>query len=319
LREKRLSDDETASVITFIYSHMINCFKGALAELLAVGPCLRIMRELQVERRLPRAARLYVCDAVRVAAQHGKGFAKGADLHILASSRASGGTSAVAVGGVAEVKSFFRSLKSLRRQLKQHLAHARRGLRVGNAVHARNAIIVGCADGQPAARIIVLPGKWKFSRPILLQQKGGKRVLHVEPPAPPSPTDTPERIGALEWHVTLRWSKEALEGAAYEVTCWFMERVGEALYAGGVPKEWSEMSPAEAGYNAAKMMLYYAILRSRTRREDQRAIALYNTYSFGYALGMNFRNTEGKREMLWPKDLDEILAVGKTASGCKIV
>jgi ribosomal protein S18 acetylase RimI-like enzyme len=79
------------------------------------------------------------------------------------------------------------------------------------------------------------------------------------------------------------------------------------------------MSPAEAGANAAKMMLYYAILRCRTARESQRAIALYNSYGFGYALGMNFRNPQGKREMLWPQDLDEILLNGQNKNGCKIV
>jgi len=76
------------------------------------------------------------------------------------------------------------------------------------------------------------------------------------------------------------------------------------------------MNPAEAGRNAAKMMLYYAILRCRTIREEQRAIALYNSYGYGYALGMNYKNTEGRREMLWPQDLDQILVAGKTESGC---
>jgi len=46
-----------------------------------------------------------------------------------------------------------------------------------------------------------------------------------------------------------------------------------------------------------------------------RAIALYNSYGFGYALGMNFRNADGRREMLWPPDLDEIDAAGKTREG----
>jgi hypothetical protein len=103
------------------------------------------------------------------------------------------------------------------------------------------------------------------------------------------------------------------------MTFWFMEKVGEVLYSDGVPKEWEGMTPAEAGQNAAKMMLYYAILRCRTVREDQRAIALYNSYSFGFALGMNFRNPKGQREMLWPQDLDEILAIGQNKDGCKIV
>jgi len=66
------------------------------------------------------------------------------------------------------------------------------------------------------------------------------------------------------------------------------------------------------------MMLYYAILRCRNIREEQRAIALYNSYGYGYALGMNFKNTEGRREMLWFQDLDQILVAGKTESGCII-
>jgi hypothetical protein len=49
-----------------------------------------------------------------------------------------------------------------------------------------------------------------------------------------------------------------------------------------------------------------------------RAIALYNTYCFGYALGMNFRNPQGRRELLWPQDLDEIAQDGRTANGCRI-
>ena len=96
------------------------------------------------------------------------------------------------------------------------------------------------------------------------------------------------------------------------------EKVGEVVYSESVPKGWKEMTPAEAGRNAAKMMLYYAILRCRTPRENQRAIALYNSYAFGYALGMNYRNADGRREMLWPEDLDEILGNGRTKAGCSI-
>lgn len=128
-----------------------------------------------------------------------------------------------------------------------------------------------------------------------------------------------ERVGPLDWRVTLRWSKEALDAAGYGMTFWFMEKVGETLYAAGVPKEWEPMTPAEGGQNAAKQALYYAIRRCRTVREEQRAVALYNSYGFGCALGMNFRNSEDGREMLWPQDLHEILADGKTKHGCRIV
>jgi hypothetical protein len=52
--------------------------------------------------------------------------------------------------------------------------------------------------------------------------------------------------------------------------------------------------------------------------ETQRAIVLYNSYGFGYMLGMNIRNWAGKREMLWPQDLGEFLELGETKSGCRI-
>jgi hypothetical protein len=78
------------------------------------------------------------------------------------------------------------------------------------------------------------------------------------------------------------------------------------------------MTAVEAGINAAKMMLYYAIPRARTEQEYQRAVALYNMYGFGYALGMTFRNERGVREMLWPEDLDEIAATGQTKDKCRI-
>ncbi len=63
------------------------------------------------------------------------------------------------------------------------------------------------------------------------------------------------------------------------------------------------------------MMLYYAILRCRTAREEQRAIALYNSYGFGYALGMNFKNKDGRRDILWFEDLEEILPSDRTNEG----
>ena len=135
---------------------------------------------------------------------------------------------------------------------------------------------------------------------------------------PPRTDDEIIMTGNDEWRITLRWSKEALAEAAYEMTFWYMEKVGELIYSNSRPKGWEEMSAGEAGRNAAKMMLYYALLRCRTTRDTQRAIALYNTYGFGYALGMNYRNAEGRRKMLWPQDLDEIMSDGKTKYGCRL-
>jgi len=319
LEGRRLSDEETTRIIAFIYSHMVNCFQGALMEMLATAPCLRLLRELQEGGRLPGGARLYVGDVVLAPRSRGSGFAKSADLHILVGHDPSQPLSTVAVAGVAEVKSYFCPSKRVRRQLRQHLARARRGLRVGDVVHPPSRIGVGCGPKRDAVRIAVLPARWRLPRTFHFEQGDAGRLLQVDPGSPPSRTDSTVRTGEDEWRITLRWSREALAAAAYELTFWYMERVGEAIYSDGVPEEWSEMTPAEAGRNAAKMMLYYAIARCRTERENQRAIALYNSYGFGYALGMNFRDPDGRREMLWPEDLDEIAASGQTKRGCRVV
>ncbi len=116
----------------------------------------------------------------------------------------------------------------------------------------------------------------------------------------------------------LRWSKDALVNAAYEITNWYLGILGENIYSDNLPPEWKGMTPAEAGRNAVKMMLYYALNRSPNLRKEQRAIALYNAYCFGYTLGMNFRDINGHREMLWYEDLQQILEKGLTKYGSKI-
>lgn len=318
-RDKWLGDDETALAIRFVHSFMVNSFKGAVTELLASAPCLSVLEQLQRQGVLPGDARLYAGDAVRTPRLRKPGFAKGADLHILIVHGRSDATPIVTVAGVAEVKSYFRSEERLRTQLDQHLRRARQGVEICGARVPQECVTIGYREGHQAVRLMVLPSDWPVPRTFRFEPSAGGRSLHVEPPVPPAPVDRTERIGDDEWRITLRWSREAIEAAAYEMTFWYMAKIGEVIYSHGVPREWSEMTPAEAGRNAAKMMLYYAILRARTPREEQRAIALYNSYSFGYALGMNFRNREGRREMLWPQDLDEIAAKGQTDSGCRVV
>lgn len=319
LRHQRLSDKETTTAITFIYSFMVNCFKGALAELLASASCLSVLAQLQQNGSLPDEARLYVGDVVSVNRLRGTGLARGADLHILIENRKPGATPTVTVAGVAEVKSYFQSKQRLQAQLDKHILRAERGLRVCGLDYSARHVSVGCGRSRRVVRLTVLPAKWRLPRAFRFEPAEHGRLLHVDPALPLQRSDLITRTGDGQWQVTLRWSKEALTAAAYEMTFWYMEKVGEVIYSGGVPKEWSRMTPAEAGRNAVKMMLYYAILRCRTARENQRAIALYNSYSFGYALGMSFRNSNGRLEMLWPEDLDEISARGKTRHGCSIV
>ena len=317
---QRLTDDDWATAITFVYSHMVNSFKGAVTELLSVRACLQVLTRLKQDDQLPQNARLYVGDSVRVQRTKGKGFLKGADFYILIEENKPETSRSITVAGVIEVKSYYQSERRLRKQLDQHLQRAQQGLEVsGVDYHAEN-IKVGYGRERRVIRIAILPSTWKLPRSFRYEDSEHGRVLHVDEGEPPTKDDKITQIGESEWRITLRWSKEAIAQAAYEMTFWYMEKVGETIYSDPdvLPKEWQEMTPAEVGRNVAKMMLYYSILRCRTQREYQRAIALYNAYGFGYALGMSFRNPEGKREMLWPQDLDEILATGKTKSLCTL-
>jgi hypothetical protein len=310
---KRLSDDETAAAIRFIYYRVINYFQGALGELFAATPCCKVLRTLKKEGILTKAARLYVGDAVGVHRRNRKGVLKGADFHILIEK-----PNGVTVAGVAEVKSYFQSEKKLKTQLDKHLLRTKEGLHVNKTDYPSENVHVGYGKKRLAVRIVVLPDDWKLPRKFHFEATKHGRSLHVDPGVPAKSDDQIERIKDDEWQIILKWSKEALASAAFEVTFWYMGKIGEVIYSHGVPNEWSEMPPAEAGRNAAKMMLYYAILRYRTKFESQRAVALYNSYGFGYALGTNFKNAEGRREMLWPEDLDEILVNGRTKHGCRL-
>ena len=132
-----------------------------------------------------------------------------------------------------------------------------------------------------------------------------------------TPNEGPKLVqtGENERRITLGWSHEALAEAAYEMTFWYMGKVGERIFSERKPKEWSEMTPSEVGRNAIKMMLYYAILRCRTLWEFRRAVELHNVYGFGYTLGKSFRDKNGRRDMLWAEDLEEIAATGITKHG----
>ena len=56
-----------------------------------------------------------------------------------------------------------------------------------------------------------------------------------------------------------------------------------------------------------RSLFYYAVRRSRSRSAEQRSIALYNAYGFGYAHGTSYKDRSERRHMLWPQDLREML------------
>ena len=306
MRRRHLADGEVAAAIRFIHSSVINSFQGGLAELLAVGPVCQISRRVFPDK--PPA--LFAGDSVFARTSRGRRWAKAADFHLIDIVETELGNEAT-VAGIAEVKSYHARPDQLRTQLAKHLMRCKLGLRLNKGLVGPKSVRVG-RPGLAPTQIVVLPGDWALSREAQFEVHGDRSYLLQNQDLPPDANDLIEKTGRNEWLVTLRWSKEALASVAYEMTFWYMGELWSQLADGSLPSGWEHMTPEEAGQNAAKLMLYYSILRARSVREESRAIALYNSYGFGYALGSNFVDARGRRRELFVEDLREIAATGRS-------
>lgn len=294
--ETFLSDPECGQCIQFIFSHMVNRFKGELAELLAIAPCLELIEQLQGDGIWTKKVNLYLGDTIQERRsikvnkrrQWGE-FTKGADGLIVNITSPKSQNRKVSICGIIEVKSMPRSETKLLSQIKQHLNRMDGGLKLGGTTWGKQEI-----THDSPVYIMVVPSNWKLSRECYYRD--GK-LIYPKIDKPPVPTQI-VTLTYNQWKITLDWSKEALEQAAYEMTYWYMSQVGTVIYKKkSLPEGWEDMSAEEAGYNAIKMMLYYVMLRYITPRQGQRATKLYNAYSFGYPLAMD------AKEMLWPEDI----------------
>lgn len=294
-----LSDPECELAVNFIFYHMVNRFKGELAELLAIEPCLLLMQRMRNENRLSSSTQLYWGDVIgerrRLSGAHNSfgAFTKGADgLLVNEQHRAVGST--LEVEAIVEVKSMRVAKKRLHRQLAHHRSRLRGGLRLAD--HEYAARQVEC-DRDHVTSIAVLPARWKLDRRSrYVKTDTGKHLEFWELDEPPVDTEY-ANLGARSREITLAWSEEAIEQAAFEMTYWYMSQVGEHIYSKKpLPKGWEAMTPLDAGYNAIKNALYYFPLRPLPESKARRAIKLYNVYGFGYPRGAESKG------MLWPED-----------------
>ena len=110
---RELSDVECGECVEFIHSHMVNRFKGELAEMLAIEPCAMLAEELQGGGVLPGDIELHFGDTIQERKRF-RGdwaeFAKGAD-GLIVRHLDSPNPSTLELHGVIEVKSMYRSKK----------------------------------------------------------------------------------------------------------------------------------------------------------------------------------------------------------------
>jgi hypothetical protein len=299
-----LSDPECGACVEFIFSHMINRFQGELAELLALKPCIKLLEDLKQKGEISENSKLVWGNMIREKQRIGtqwRDYAKGADGLIISTKKENG--SELEILAVIEIKSMQLSSNRLLRQISHHITRLGGGVELGKIPYTSNQLNL-----EPASvkKELVRPSTWKLPRDVKWEKddKGVTTLVFPKPTAPKVRTKRIE-ISPNTWSVTLNWSEDALRQAACEMTYGYMSEVGEVIFSDYLPKGWEKMSPAEAGYNAIKMMLYYTIFRlhyfyskkeHRISRKERKAIHLYNIYSFEYVLGADSKN------MLWPKD-----------------
>ena len=291
----QLSDPECGLCVEFIFSHMVNRFKGELAELLAIGPVLELVRQLIDARKLPATTRVFWGDSIRerrcIADTDGNrlwgSYAKGADGLLVdgCESRYPDRRGTATVRGIVEVKSMLLSPPRILAQIGQHIGRLSGGLMLrGSEWHGDEIRISGFVGGAQPIRILVVPSNWKVSRDW---KSAGTRLILPPYHDPPLPNQITE-IAPATWKITLAWSVESLAEAAFSMTFWYMAQAGQYLSDhDALPRYLEPMTPQDAGRNMVKQALYFIIVRPLKQRELRHGITLFNVYSFGYSAGID--------------------------------
>ena len=215
LAGKRLTDSETAAAIRFIYSFMINNFKGAITELLGAGACAKLLKRLRVDNVVPKNTLLYVGDVIMAPPSSGKGTRKAADMHFISFDPAASGIGNVSVDGVVEVKSYFQPEPRLFDQISLHLERAASGLRINGVNYSNESIVLGQGKRNQTKKVSVLPSDWKLSRSFRFEPSEHGRKLVMDRCQILVNEDEILALGNNSWLIRLRWSKEAIAEAAY--------------------------------------------------------------------------------------------------------
>ena len=306
--------EQYVAAVRMAVSRLVAAVQGALAELLAIGPCVELLQDLQRRGLVNPSARLYFGDTILVPRLNGT-VAKSADLHVLVDESSTGSMEVV---GVGEVKSYPCSRPRLRKQLRKHLARLEQGcLSLAESQAQTRGTRIARVAPEPL-EISVIPSSWHLSRHYRFVREGDRSWI-LESSLRPDDSASLLKEDAGGWRMVLGWSHEALAASAFDILHWYLSHLGFVIYSQSGASPWPDLTPDEAGRHAVVMMLYYALLQRLSPRAEAQLTKLYNVLGFGYALGAHFRDTDGKLKMLWSADLDEIRRNGRTRNGSRIV
>jgi hypothetical protein len=286
-----LSDIELGKCIEFIFSYMINRFKGELAELLALEPCCHLFAEFLSNGIIPSGTLLYWGETIQEPDCKGY-YKKGADGLIIEHTD----SDIITILGTVEIKSMVRSFQKVLDQIDKHIKRLDQGLSLNKYHWSPHQLHINKTE---IIRIAVQPSKWKLSREWNRQEYTGQDIRRAifTPDSSPQVIFFPKSETHLNeaqatqmepklWKIILPWSHEALAQAAFEMTFWYMGQIGKQIYSNKTkPQYLAYMTLEEIGLNRVKEMLRNAPLRPITEHQAKRAEWLYNAYCFGYPIG----------------------------------
>lgn len=276
----RLRDGEVIRLFEFIYSSMVNKFKGELGEVLA-RPSL-----LAFQRMLPQTPELVLGPEIASRQSRRNGWYPAADaLYCL------GGDGGIEIVAVAEVKSKATPLADMRQQVESNILRLRRGMRLRGAEIPPDSIRVRTRNG---ASIPIARADGAIAREIETLMVIPLRAATSEVPVPHSE--------APVWLAELPWRQNDITEAAYRLMSWYFSRVGPKVFYhraappaaadGRRPAPHAELSLEKNGEHAFLEAIYGTNRRkefnpneipSRGRRTPwQTLLWLYNSLGFGY-------------------------------------
>jgi hypothetical protein len=219
--EAGMSDLEVEAALNFLAYHVAIRMQGEIAELLALRRVVDLCEAWRASGRLPPSARVVPGIGLRMRATGRPGWHKGADALVAIRE----GHEVPAVLAVVEVKSCRPSRRALVRQLNSHWARLPLRLKIG--ADEWTGVSVPSTAG---AAVLVLPRSDRES----------KRAK----PFPP--------------HVTvldLDLAREDLAACGQALVVWFLERLGEAIFA-------ASADPEGEAFDRLAEALHYAQMRA---------------------------------------------------------
>jgi len=287
--ERELLDDQIPPLVEYLYSSVVNNFKGEIAELLA-GP---VIHRFAKRLGFPVSFVSGWAIAEPKLTAHRVVWAKGADGLLVVDGPRLG------IAGVIEIKSYRKNIEEMAVQAAKHIRRFRRALRIGNRELAGDAYDFVLPDGSrvPAA-----------SAPTDVE------VASLCVRTPRSPLTNAALTDGLSAVAELPFTKDELSKAAFAMAEWFLARLGSVVFhlpgdprPGTVLTRWHEDSLEDAGRWATREAFHHMagrLERYRLRNDSERTKrALRNTYWLYNAMGWGYEHARGDR-MVWGDDLE---------------